>query len=333
MRKADPGPDLLALTLGDPAGIGPDVTCRAIPEIVPFMKKGNLCIIGSRVVLEGRCPGFPDSLRTVHTMTELDDPGEGEVLFFDPEPDLPEPEAGKGTPETGAASRVYIDTAISLYQAGRIRGMVTGPVSKELIHASGTSFTGHTEYIAERTGGKPLMMMFSPSYRVILMTTHIPLERVPSCLTPEKLEYCVREGLKAQERLDGKRRPLAVAGLDPHAGDGGVTGTWDRDVARPLIQRLRDEGLPVEGPLPADTLFMPGVWKKYGMIVAQYHDQGLVPFKALAFELGVNVTLGLPLVRTSVDHGTAFDIAGKGKADHRSMVEAALLAFRLMGQG
>jgi 4-hydroxythreonine-4-phosphate dehydrogenase len=319
--------------MGDPAGIGPEVTCRAIPEILPLLKKRALCVIGSRGVIEKRCPGFSQKLRTLRSPAELDSAAEGEVLLLDPEPDLPEPEAGKGTPETGAASLVYIDTALSLYRAGKAGGMVTGPVSKELICASGTPFTGHTEYIAGQTGGEPLMMMFSPAYRVVLMTTHIPLERVPASLTSEKLEYCVREGLGAQARMDGERRPLAVAGLDPHAGDGGVIGTWDRDVARPVIERLRKEGLPVEGPLPADTLFMPGVWKRYGMVVAQYHDQGLVPFKALAFDLGVNVTLGLPLVRTSVDHGTAFDIAGKGTADHRSMVEAVLLALRLTDQG
>ena len=316
----------IGITAGDPAGIGPEVALKAInalhePTIIPVL-------IGREAVVKKNHP----DLFTGYDAAGL--PGAellgGKKYLYDLSLDLPLPSPGKGSPETGREALACIDAGLDLWKAGAIDALVTGPVSKGLIERCGVPFTGHTEYIAGRTGGSaPWMMMFSPRYRVILVTTHLPVSEVTSRIDAGRIVEVLRAGYDSIRRIDGGEPPLAVAGLDPHCGDDGAIGTFDRDVTAPAVEAARREGIPVEGPFAADTLFLPGTWERYGLLVAHYHDQGLIPFKMLAFDEGVNVTLGLPIVRTSVDHGTAFDIAGRNAARWSSMTEAIRLARRL----
>lgn len=308
----------IGITTGDPAGVGPEIALRALDE---YRENGVACVlIGRREVYEAHHPG---ALRGYAS--------DGRKVFHNVPAPYPIPEPGKGTVDTGAESKAYIDEAISLWRAGEIDAMVTGPVNKSLIERTGIHFTGHTEYIAEAIGEKdPLMLMFSPQFRVLLVTTHVPLERVAQSITGERILQVIMKGHEAARFFDGGEVRIAVAGLDPHCGDEGAIGTFDRDVTAGAIARAREQGIRVEGPFAADTLFMPGRWERYNLVIAQYHDQGLIPFKVLAFDRGVNATIGLSIVRTSVDHGTAFDIAGKGIAQHTSMIEAISLARRLI---
>lgn len=320
----------IGITAGDPAGIGPEVALRAInalhdPAIIPLL-------IGREALVK---KNHPDIFVDYETAGIPGVPlGEGKKYIHDIHLDLPVPAPGSGSRETGREALACIDAGIDLWKAGEIDALVTGPVSKGLIEKSGVRFTGHTEYIAGRTGGdKPYMMMFSPRYRVILATTHVPVAEIPAHIDARRIVEVLRVGFDSIRKIDGGDVTLAVAGLDPHCGDDGAIGTFDRDVTAPAIEAARREGIPVEGPFAADTLFLPGTWERYALIVAHYHDQGLIPFKMLAFDEGVNVTLGLPIVRTSVDHGTAFDIAGKNLARWSSMTEAIHLARRLASPG
>ena len=250
--------------------------------------------------------------------------------LYDVHLDLPEPVPGRGSPETGREALACIDAALGLWSSGAIDAVVTGPVSKSLIDKSGVPFSGHTEYIAAKIGGgDPFMMMFSEKYRVLLASTHVPVSDIMRHIDHERLVKVIREGYDSISMIDGGDVKLAIAGLDPHCGDDGAIGTFDRDVTSHAVMSARGQGIPIEGPFAADTLFVPGTWERYNLVIAHYHDQGLIPFKMLAFDNGVNVTLGLPIVRTSVDHGTAFDIAGKNTARWSSMTEAILLAKRL----
>jgi len=318
----------IGITSGDPAGIGPEVLLKALkeycdPSFVPV-------VIGSAeffsVNHKERFTGF--AVRSGGS--ELpDQPG---PLFVDIPLETSMPVPGRGTPETGKESLKYVDAALDLWESGEIDAMVTGPVSKGLIERSGTPFTGHTEYIAARTGGEPYMMMYSGDYRVILVTTHIPIAEVAAAVSLERIERVISAAHASMSAIDGGRIRLAVAGLDPHCGDDGAIGAFDRDVTAEAVRRARERGIDIEGPFAADTLFIASKWARYNAVIAHYHDQGLVPFKQLAFDRGVNVTLGLPIVRTSVDHGTAFDIAGRNRAGYNSMIEAISLACRLRAQ-
>ncbi len=327
-----PGSDLrIGITLGDPAGVGPEITAKAllgkqIEGIVPV-------VIARGEVLSRYHRELHDSLETIdpHEGDTRRTPGGGRRGFLaDIRADFPMPEPGCGTVYTGGESRMYIDAAVEMWKTGKIDAVVTGPVNKSFVEKSGCRFTGHTEYIAEAIGEKdPFMMMFSPEYRVILATTHIPLSMVEHSLTPERLVKTIETGRLALSAIDGEDPAIAVCGLDPHCGDDGAIGEFDRRVTAEAVFKARERGAKVQGPFAADTLFLPSRWKQYRLAVAQYHDQGLIPFKLLAFERGVNVTLGISMVRTSVDHGTAYDIAGKGIAGHSSMVEALRLGARL----
>jgi len=244
---------------------------------------------------------------------------------------LPVPKPGAGTADTGKEALACIDAAIELWRTGMIDAVVTAPVSKSLIEKTGIHFTGHTEYMAEKIGETtPLMMMFSEKYRVLLASTHVPVSGIPAELGLERLLHVIRTGYDSIRSIDGGTVKLAIAGLDPHCGDDGAIGTFDRDITARAVSLAREKGIPIDGPFAADTLFIPAAWERYNLVIAHYHDQGLIPFKMLAFDEGVNVTLGLSMVRTSVDHGTAFDIAGKNIALWSSMTEAIMLAKRLI---
>jgi 4-hydroxythreonine-4-phosphate dehydrogenase len=315
----------IGITAGDPAGIGPEVALKAVNalhdnDIIPI-------IIGRRSAIQ---KNYPDLLYDYAGANDRTPAQPGKKYLFDVNTSSPAPVPGGGNPETGRESLACVDAALDLWRSGAIDAMVTGPVSKSLIEKSGVPFSGHTEYIAAKIGGgDPFMMMFSEKYRVLLASTHIPVSDIMSHVSHERLVKVIRAGYDSICMIDGGDVKLAITGLDPHCGDDGAIGTFDRDVTGHAVMTARGQGIPVEGPFAADTLFIPGTWERYNLVIAHYHDQGLIPFKMLAFDNGVNVTLGLPIVRTSVDHGTAFDIAGKNIARWSSMTEAIRLAKQL----
>lgn len=309
----------ILLTCGEPAGVGPELAPLALAAGIDLVWMGD-----------------PRHLPATAAWTEVTDPddpvppGHLPVLRYDFTG-----AAVRGRPDSAHAADVIavIARAVDMAMAGRVAAICTAPISKEaLIRGAGFAFPGHTEFLAHLAGDVPVAMMLAsttvtPPCRVVPATIHIPLADVPAALTEQALEQAIRLTHAALIRDFGLPAPrIAVAGLNPHAGEGGMMGTQDRDMIAPLIARLRDHGLHVTGPHPADTLFHAPARARYDAAVACYHDQGLIPIKTLDFDGGVNVTLGLPFIRTSPDHGTAFDIAGRGLADPSSTIAALRLA-------
>ena len=281
----------IAITVGDPAGIGPEIARRTAddPQV--------------RAVCEPVLYGPPAGTR------------------FQP---------GVLSAEAGRAAYDAICAAVSDAQAGKVQAIATAPVNKLAFARAGLPWKGHTDLLAHLTGSHRVAMMFwSEPLKVVLATVHIPLAEVPGALTPEVIDGII--ALTADELpAFGIEHPrLAVAGLNPHAGEEGLLGSEDEAVLRPAVERARARGVRIDGPFPGDTVFVRAVRGEFDAVIACYHDQGLIPVKLLAFGQSVNVTLGLPIIRTSVDHGTAFDIAGQGNADASSMISATLLAARL----
>lgn len=320
----------IGISLGDPAGVGPEVIVRAINELRGVDVTPVIC--GRYDVMARYYPDYIKDYFIIEHPGDLQDlisPGKKYFLDIPSENAVPAP--GQGSRETGHDSKIYIDKAAGLWKDGIVDAIVTGPVNKGFIEREDFHFAGHTEYIAELIDEKePYMMMYSKSYRVLLVTTHIPICEVPHLLDEEKIYRTILTGHRSIKAIDGEPVKMAICGLDPHCGDRGAIGNFDDEITENALNRAREEGINIEGPFAADTLFMPEKWKSYNLVVAQYHDQGLIPFKALAFESGVNVTLGLSIIRTSPDHGTAYDIAGSGTANHKSMLEAIVLARSLV---
>jgi len=232
--------------------------------------------------------------------------------------------------DAGRAAYDAIVMAVEQARAGRIDAIATAPINKEAFALAGIPFKGHTDLLAMLTKSGPAVMMFyAEQLRVVLATVHVALRDVPSLLTRELADFVIDITARELPRFGYPRPRIAVAGLNPHAGEHGVIGSEDDAVLRPAVEAARGRGLDVNGPLPADTVFGRAARGDFDVVIACYHDQGLIPVKLLAFGRAVNVTLGLPIIRTSVDHGTAFDIAGRGVADHSSLVEAIGLAARL----
>ena len=284
----------VAITVGDPAGIGPEISLKAAahPDVVAVCEP----------VLYG-----PTS-----------------------QPELERFAAGRVSPEAGQAAYDAIVRAVGDAQAGRVDAIATAPINKEAFAAAGIPWRGHTELLAHLTGASRFAMMFyAAELRVVLATVHIPLADVPRTLTRDRLESIVMLTAEQLPEFGLSRPRLAVAGLNPHAGEHGVIGSEDDEVIRPAIEACRARGVDVHGPFPADTIFLRAMKREFDAVVACYHDQGLIPVKLAAFGRAVNVTLGLPIVRTSVDHGTAFDIARRGVADPSSLIEAVTLAAKL----
>lgn len=319
----------IGISAGDPAGIGPEVTLKALNEISGL--DITPLVIARVEVLQRHYPIYLNEYEIIRDKkSETINISAGKKYIYDMPSDDPIPLPGKGGADTGKESRKYIDTAIELWKAGIVDAIVTGPVSKAYIEKSGCRFSGHTEYIADLVNEKnPYMMMYSKDYRVLLITTHIPVSDIPKAINTDKIYNTIKIGYNSIKSLEGENVIIAIAGLDPHCGDEGAIGQFDTEITAKIVEKARKDGINIEGPFAADTLFTPQKWKTYNLAIAFYHDQGLIPFKALAFESGVNVTLGLSIVRTSPDHGTAFDIAGQNKASHKSMTEAIKLAARL----
>ena len=319
----------LAITMGDPGGVGPEIIARAV-----FSEEiRGLCspiVIGDRSVMEEamRIAGLALRLKVIA------DPGESR-----PVPDVMELidekapikfEKGRPTAEGGKACAACIRRAVKLALDGKVEGIVTAPISKEALRMAGLSWPGHTEMLAELTGTKDYAMMLAGGpLKVILVTIHTSLRSVPDLITKEKVLKTIRLAKKACDMLGIDNPRIAVAGLNPHAGEAGLFGDEEQREIRPAIKAAKEEGIPASGPFPPDTVFNKAYRGQTDIVVCMYHDQGLIPLKMVAFDKGVNVTVGLPFARTSPDHGTAYDIAWTGKADPTSMTEAIRLACRL----
>jgi 4-hydroxythreonine-4-phosphate dehydrogenase len=285
----------IGITAGDPSGIGPEIAAAACRDARVL----EVC----RPVLYG--PVTSDDLS-------------------------PYP-AGQVTAAAGRRAYDEIVRAVSDARAGRVAAIATAPINKAAFAAAGLPWRGHTDLLAHLCGVEAGAMMFwSAPLRVVLATVHIPLAQVPVALTPDRLRRTIRITAAAMPRFGIAHPRIAVAGLNPHAGEDGLLGREELDTLLPAIAAERRAGIDVAGPFPADTLFVRASRCEFDVVIACYHDQGLIPVKLLSFGTSVNVTLGLPIIRTSVDHGTAFDIARQGKADAGSMVEAILLAARLV---
>jgi len=300
----------IAVTTGEPAGIGPEIAAALLGRDWPGVR---IVLVGDRALLEQRGGRpIPD-----------------ENLLHVP---LASPSvAGQLDPANARYVLQLLDAAMDGCRAGRFDAMVTAPVHKGVINDAGVPFTGHTEYLAQATGARcPVMMLVGGGLRVALATTHLPLAAVSAAITSERLAG-VLTVLAADLRTKfGIATPrILVCGLNPHAGEGGHLGREERDVIEPTLLRLRAAGLQLTGPVPADTAFLPERLAGHDAVLAMYHDQGLPVLKRAAFGAGVNVTLGLPIVRTSVDHGTALDLAGTGRGDPGSLLAAAQLAVEL----
>jgi 4-hydroxythreonine-4-phosphate dehydrogenase len=320
----------IALTPGEPAGIGPDLIAAIAASPSPIER----VVIADRDMLCARAtalghdlapyPFDPTASPRAQAAGEiaLDHIASGATV-----------EAGQLDPRN---ARYVLDTlarAVDGCLDGRFAAMVTAPVHKGVINDAGIPFTGHTEFLGERTGGDPVMMLVAEDLRVALVTTHLPLRAVPDAITRERVERVARTLQRDLRQRFGIERPrIAVLGLNPHAGEGGHLGTEERDVIEPVLAALRAEGIDVAGPLPADTAFTPRALAGTDAVLAMYHDQGLPVLKYAGFGRAVNVTLGLPIARTSVDHGTALELAGTGRAESGSLHAALELAIRLGGQ-
>jgi 4-hydroxythreonine-4-phosphate dehydrogenase len=311
---------VIGITIGDPAGIGPEVVAKALRRS-NFICEVPLRIIGDREVVSRYMKKLPKDC----AILPADFIGQKRIPRISP---------GKPSPQTGRMALSYLKTAIHLLKKGDIQGLVTAPVSKEFITAGGVPFQGHTEMLAKAFHIARYDMMFvSPHMRTVVVTRHIPLKQVSRCLTQKAVLSSIELAHHSLEKLFCLSRPrIAVCGLNPHAGEGGIMGQEEERVIIPAIQQARKHKIRVQGPFPADTLFSPRVAGSFDVIIAMYHDQGLIPIKALYFTQLVNLTIGLPFIRTSPAHGTAFDIAGRNKADPSSMIEAIKLAIQLTSQ-
>jgi 4-hydroxythreonine-4-phosphate dehydrogenase len=317
----------IALTSGEPAGVGPEL-CLAI-AMRPFA--AELVCLADRGLLEARARLVRCEVALVDydpAIPRAHSPGTLQVLHV--------PCAVPSTPgKLDARNAAYVvrllERAVDGCVAGEFAALATAPVQKSVINDAGVPFTGHTEFLAQRTGAPlPVMLLTAGSLRVALVTTHLPLKDVSSALTGERIVDTLRILDRELKRAWSIARPrIAVCGLNPHAGEGGHLGDEEQRVIGPAIEKCRGEGIGVEGPLPADTVFVPRTLERYDAVVAMYHDQGLPVLKHAGFGTAVNVTLGLPIVRTSVDHGTALDLAGTGQADAGSLAAAVALAIEL----
>ena len=315
----------LAVSLGDPAGVGPEIVAKAWAArqqraLPPFFAVGDARSV-SRV--------WDGPVATIRDVREA------ATVFVDALPILGVQDAGEivpGVPDTEGARCALqsLEMAVGLVREGAARALVTGPVSKSQLYAIGFTYPGQTEFVAERCGvsrDNAVMMLAGPDLRVVPMTTHVPLADVPGLLTIELIVAKARATVRGLQRNFGIEQPrLVLAGLNPHAGEGGAIGREEIDVMEPALALLRAEGIDIGGPFSADTLFHPRARARYDAALCAYHDQALVPIKTLFFDDGVNMTLGLPIVRTSPDHGTAFAIAGQDCAHPGAMIAAIAMA-------
>ena len=307
---------MIGITMGDPAGVGPEVTLKAVDAMSPE-DQAQTRIFGCRATLEA-------AQKAVGTSVDLD-----AVLIDIPVEGAPLP-FGVEDPRAGDAAFRFVEAAVRAAEANEIGCIVTAPLNKATLNAAGHHYDGHTGMLAHLTGQpKAWMILASDKLKVIHVSTHVSLKDAIDRATPEQILKTIRIGNDHLKRIGYDKPRIAVAGINPHCGEGGLFGTEDDVQVVPAVKAAQEEGIDARGPISADTLFHRAYNGAFDLIVAQYHDQGHIPVKLVAFDTGVNVTLGLPIDRTSVDHGTAFDIAGKGIANHENMVHAIAYARKL----
>jgi 4-hydroxythreonine-4-phosphate dehydrogenase len=331
----------LAVTMGDPAGVGPEIIVKACVQLQDRIAAGDL-----RLLIIGSCDQLARAKQLLGADIVLPEVTEADadwpaLACLQAAPQAGPIPFGEISFDGGNLAYRAIEKAVRLTEAGRVQGLATAPLNKEALNLAGHHYSGHTDMLAALTGSKSSVMMLAHGHmRVSHLTTHIALEDVPKKLTPERLRKVVELTHEALSDLGLTRKRIAIAALNPHAGEGGLFGRQDIDVSTPTIAHLVAEGLDVVGPVPGDTVFVKLRAGQYDAVVAMYHDQGHIPVKLLGFDVdpktgtwnalsGVNITLGLPIIRASVDHGTAFDIAGKGIANELSLIEAIDYAEKL----
>lgn len=332
----------MAITVGDPAGIGPEVTAKALGD--PAIRElADFVVFGDHRLWQG--PGGRSMARFAFRRTWVGqfaaaEPGITLVEF--PDIDYSEIPPGKVSAAGGRASVAYLMAAIDAVRADEtsgdkplLDGLVTGPINKEALREAGYPWPGHTELLAEKFGAGQVAMLFAGGpLRVVLATIHMSLADVLKTLDAERILTTLRLADDALKRFFGLAAPrIAVCGLNPHAGEAGRFGDEEARIIMPAIEAARGRGIDAHGPLPADTVYRAALEGKWDLVVAMYHDQGLIPVKTVAFEESVNITIGIPAIRTSVDHGTAFDIAGRNQADPASMASAIRMAVEMYHAG
>ena len=322
---------MLALTMGDPGGIGPEVVLKALAD--PAVRAlGKMVVVGDRGAFEraaqalGQRLDLPD-VAPKCSRADLPDAG----LMQTPDAAIDRVEFGEPTVEGGRACVAAILRAIDMAMQGDVDAIVTAPISKAAMNAAGHHFAGHTELLAHYTGAKrSVMMMAEERIRTTLVTTHLALRDVPGRLTTELVLETIRISDAALKEFFGIERPcIGVCGLNPHSGERGLFGSEEAEVIAPAIEAARADGLDCCGPVPADVAFVQALHGRYDVVVSMYHDQGNIPVKLLGFETGVNITLGLPIIRVSPDHGVAYDIAGQGEANPSSFKTAVRIAAEM----
>lgn len=336
MPSLQPIKPLLAITMGDPAGIGPEIIVKAL-QLPNIWRVCRPLVIGSRTLMEqtAHALGIPqvvinlDSRDFSSTTRRF---RRGLLPIYDPFAlNIRPVKPGRITARSGEMAVRCIQTAVRLAQTQYVQGMVTAPINKQAMHLAGYRYPGHTEMLAELTKTEEAgMMIVGGPLKISFATTHLPLREVPDLLTPALILRAIRLAHQGLTQLFHIPKPrIGVAGLNPHGGENGLFGDEEKRLIYPAVQQAIKHGMACTGPHPADTLFGKAVQGTFDGIVALYHDQGLIPLKTVAFGHCVNITVGLPIIRTSVDHGTAFDIAGQAKADPTSLVEAMMLAAKL----
>jgi 4-hydroxythreonine-4-phosphate dehydrogenase len=322
---------VVAVTMGDPTGVGPEIVAKVFADADADAGPHRAVVVGDVTMMRRAVDLLGVPLRVNPVAGPADarfEPGTVDVVAATELPaDLP---YGVVDARGGGAAYEYVRRAVELALADEVHAVATAPLNKEAMHLAGHRYPGHTELLAELTGVRDYaMMLVTDDLRVIHVSTHVALEEAIRRVQPERELTVIRLADRSLKLLGVEHPRVAVAGLNPHAGEAGLFGTQDRDAIAPAVEAAQAEGIDASGPWPPDTVFMQARRGRFDIVVVQYHDQGHIPIKLMGFDTGVNVTVGLPFFRTSVDHGTAFDIAGTGRADHASMRAALDLAASL----
>ena len=333
---------ILAITLGDPAGVGPEIILKALVTHPEVYEACRPLVIGDERILRRvmdivarQTPGFVENAPVNFEAVRAPAEGAytaGTITLLDLRNADPEQcPLGRVSAPSGRAAVEYVFTACDLAMDGQVDAVVTAPLNKAAMNLAGYEYAGHTELLTERThADKVSMLLVGPSLRVVHVSTHVSLEEAIRRVTRERVEAVIDLAQQSCQALGVAAPRIAVAGLNPHAGEGGLFGSQEMSAIMPAIQAARERGLDVSDPQPPDTVFLRATQGIYDIVVAMYHDQGHIPMKLLAFDEGVNVSMGLPVIRTSVDHGTAFDIAGQGRARETSLLAAIRVAVQMV---
>lgn len=318
----------IAITMGDPAGIGPEIICRAL-SAMSAAERASAVVVGDPAILRRASASIGNDLAFVSLEQAEHDEGSVAVAVVEVPSGVEIPD-GKISAGAGDMAFRCVQKAVDLVQAGRAQVIVTAPLNKAALHEAGHHYDGHTGMLASLTGApSSFMLLASESLSTLHVSTHVSLREAIERVTPERIIATVEAGHAHLVALGMREPRIAVAGLNPHCGEGGIFGDEDSRCIAPAVEQLRQRGFAVSGPISADTVFYRASQGEFDLVIAQYHDQGHIPVKLIAFDTTVNVSLGLPLQRTSVDHGTAFDIAWQGKADATNMASAIAYARRL----